>query len=463
MSDPKPLLFALYEQASVGCGGAPSLWTHPADERLRVNTLGYWSDLARTAEQANLDMLFFADVLGLYDVYGGSEAAALKWAVEAPANDPLLHIPALAALTERLAFGVTVSTTYEHPFMHARRFSTLDHLTNGRVGWNIVTSYLSSAARNFGLDEMIRHDDRYERAEEFLDVVYKLWEGSWADDAVVADKAQQLYARGDRVRPIQHSGRHYRVAGPHLSSPSPQRTPVLIQAGWSGRGRQFAAKHAELIFVPKSNPHEIREGLEDIWWLAQAGGRTRDDVKSLTVLRIVTAPTAIAAQEKYDALQSNYHLQAQLVSYAGDTGIDIDRYADNEPLSTQTEGLTSYVMRPDGSGKPLTAGDVRKRFASVTRGTDLILVGSPEQVANQIEEHARISGTSGYMLNPLISPGSLNDFAELIVPELKKRGLFRTDPHSGTFRSRLRGDKADRLPDSAYGASFRFGSHHGQT
>ena len=456
MSDPKPLLFALYEQASVGCGGAPSLWTHPADERLRINTLDYWTDLARSAEQANLDMLFFADVLGLYDVYGGSHEAALKWAVEAPANDPLLHLPALAAVTERLAFGVTISTTYEHPFSHARRLSTLDHLSNGRVGWNVVTSYLSSAARNFGLDEMIRHGDRYARAEEFLDVVYKLWEGSWADDALVADKRGQTYARGDRVRPIEHHGEHYRVQGAHLCAPSPQRTPVLIQAGWSERGRAFAAKHAELIFIAKSRPEEIRAGLEDIWAQAEARGRARDDVKSLTVLRIVTARTAIEAQKKYDELQSNYHLQAQLVSYAGDTGIDLDRYADNEPLTTETQGLTSYVMRPDGSGQPLTAGDVRKRFAQVTRGTDLILVGTPEQVADRIEEHARLSGTSGYMLNPLVSPGTFDDFAELVIPELQKRGLYHTSAQSGTFRSRLRADGRDRLPPSAYGASFRF-------
>ncbi|QJQ11184.1 LLM class flavin-dependent oxidoreductase [Pseudomonas putida] len=455
MSDPKPLLFALYEQASVGCGGAPSLWTHPADERLAANTFDFWSNQARIADQANLDMLFFADVLGFYDVFGGSAEAAVKWAVEAPANDPLMIIPGLAAITRNLAFGATVTTTYEHPFTHARRFSTLDHMTGGRIAWNIVTSYLSSAARNFGLEEMIKHADRYERAEEFMDVAYKLWEGSWANDAVVQDKAGQRYARGERVRPINHCGERYRVAGPHLTAPSPQRTPLLIQAGWSGRGREFAAKHAELIFIAKSNPNEIRQGLEEIWTMAQARGRDRDDVKSLTVLRIVTAKTEIEAQRKYDELQSNYHLEAQLVSYAGDTGIDLSRYADGDALSTRTEGLTSYMMRPDGSGKPLTAGDVRKRFANVTRGTDLILVGTPEQVADCIEEHARISGTSGYMLNPLTSPGTLEDFVELIVPELQKRGLYRTQAQSGTFRSRLRDDRSSRLPSSAYGASFR--------
>lgn len=455
MSDPKPLLFALYEQASVGCGGAPSLWTHPADERLAVNTFEFWANQARIADQANLDMLFFADVLGFYDVFGGNAEAAVKWAVEAPANDPLMIIPGLAAITKNLAFGATVSTTYEHPFSHARRFSTLDHMTNGRIGWNIVTSYLSSAARNFGLEEMIKHGDRYERAEEFMDVVYKLWEGSWADDAVVADKERKVYAMGDRVKPIHHVGEHYRVAGPHLTAPSPQRTPLLIQAGWSGRGREFAAKHAELIFIAKSNQQEIRQGLEQIWAMAEARGRSRDDVRSLTVLRIVTARTEIEAHRKYETLQSNYHLEAQLVSYAGDTGIDLNRYADSDALSTHTEGLTSYMMRPDGSGKPLTAGDIRKRFANVTRGTDLILVGTPEQVADRIEEHARISGTSGYMLNPLSSPGTLEDFVELVVPELKKRGLYRTDSPGGTFRSRLRIDGSSRLPQTAYGASYR--------
>ncbi|WP_085625180.1 MULTISPECIES: LLM class flavin-dependent oxidoreductase [unclassified Pseudomonas] len=455
MSDPKPLLFALYEQASVGCGGAPSLWTHPADERLAANTFEFWSNQARIADQANLDMLFFADVLGFYDVYGGNADAAVKWAVEAPANDPLMIIPGLAAITRQLAFGATVSTTYEHPFTHARRFSTLDHMTQGRIGWNIVTSYLSSAARNFGLEEMIRHGDRYERAEEFMDVVYKLWEGSWADDAVVADKAARVYAQGERVKPVDHVGERYRVAGPHLCAPSPQRTPLLIQAGWSGRGREFAAKHAELIFIAKSNPQEIRQGLEEIWAMAEARGRSRGDVQSLTVLRIVTAKTEIEAQRKYDELQSNYHLEAQLVSYAGDTGFDLNRYADSDALSNHTEGLTSYMMRPDGSGKPLTAGDVRQRFANVTRGTDLILVGTPQQVADRIEHHARLSGTSGYMLNPLTSPGTLEDFVELIVPELQKRGLYRSEPQTGTFRSRLRADGANRLPASAYGASFR--------
>ena len=456
-SPTSPLLFALYEQASVGCGGAPSLWTHPLDDRLRVNSLDRWRNVAVTAEEANLDALFFADVLGLYDVYGGSSDAALEWAVEAPANDPFMYVPALAALTERLSFVITASTTYEHPFAMARRFGTLDHLSNGRIGWNIVTSYLSSAARNFGMDEMLKHADRYARADEFMDVFYKLLEGSWAGDAVVGSKSQKVYARAGSVRPINHDGEHFRVDGPSLTSPSPQRTPTLFQAGWSPRGREFAAKHAEVILLPKKDPQEIAAGLADINQRALAVGRPAGEVRSMALARIITAPTAIEAQQKYDELQRNYHVEAQLVSYAGDTGIDLSKYADDEPLTTVSNGLTSYVVKGGTGEKPLTAGDVRKKFADVTRGTDLLFIGTPSDVASQIQEHAAVSGLDGYMINPLVSPGSLNDFAELVVPELVERGLYSAEPKQGTLRSRLRADGSDLLADSSYGAGFRQG------
>ncbi len=452
---PTPLLFALYEQASVGCGGAPSMWTHPLDERLQVNSLDRWRDTALTAEQANLDALFFADVLGLYDVYGGSADAALQWAVEAPATDPFMYVPALAALTERLAFVVRAYTTYEHPFSLARRFGTLDHLSGGRIGWNIVTSYLSSAARNFGMDEMLKHGDRYARADEFMEVFYKLLEGSWDQSAVVADKESRTYARPGSVRPISHVGEHYRVDGPALTSPSPQRTPTLFQAGWSPRGRQFAAEHAEVILLPKKEPHEIAEGLADIRSRARTLGRPDGAVRSMALARIVTAPTASEAQEKFEDLQRTYRVEAQLVSYAGDTGIDLSQYRDDEPLTTETNGLTSYVVKGGPGSEPLTAGDVRRKFSSVTRGTDLVFVGTPASVAEQIAEHSSVSGLDGYMINPLIRPGSLNDFAELVVPELAKRGLYDTDPQSGTLRSRLRADGADLLDPSHPGGRLR--------
>lgn len=456
MSDQRPLRFALYEQASVGCGGAPSLWTHPSDDRLGVNSLDRWRSTAIVAEQANLEAMFFADVLGLYDIYRGSASAAVEWAVEAPANDPFVYVAALSALTERLAFVVTASTTYEHPFSLARRFATLDHLSKGRIGWNIVTSYLESAARNFGLDAMLDPQDRYRRADEFMEVVYKLLEGSWADDAVVADRERRVYADGGRVRPVDHAGQDFRVAGPAVTSPSPQRTPVLFQAGWSPRGQQFAAAHAEVVLLPKKDPTEIRRGLDNIRQLAQAAGRAPEDLKSMALARVITAPTASLAQAKYDDLQANYHLEAQLVSYAGDTGIDLSRYADDEPLTTQTSGLSSYVQKSAAGQTPLTARDLRERFARVTRGSDLLFIGTPDDIADQMRDHASASGLDGYMLNPLTSPGTLDDFAEQVVPALAARGLYDTDPKNGTLRSRLRDDRSDRLPAASAAGSYRF-------
>lgn len=438
------LFFALYEQASVGCGGAPGLWTHPLDDRVGVNSLDRWRHTALTAEQAGFDALFLADVLGLYDVYEGGVDAAVRWAVEAPANDPFIYVPALAEVAKSLAFVVTASTSYEHPFALARRFGTLDHLTDGRIGWNIVTSYLDSAARNFGSAQQRAHGDRYARADEFVDVARSLWEDSWSDDAVVADRERGVYARRGSVRPIDHHGTHFSVAGPALTSPSPQRTPALFQAGWSPRGRAFAARNAEVILTPKSDPRELREGIDDIRARAALLGRDPDELRALALAKVVVAAGDAQAQEKLEDLERHYHLEAQLVSYAGDTGIDLSRYGDDEPLVQESNGLTSYVRRAGPDSAPLTAGDVREKFRSVIRGNDLTFVGSPDRVADDIARHARESGLDGYILNPLISPGTLDDFAEYVVPALAERGVYDPSPKTGTLRSRVRRDGADR-------------------
>ncbi|MGJ6121455.1 NtaA/DmoA family FMN-dependent monooxygenase [Mycolicibacterium sp. Y3] len=442
----QPLFFALYEQASVGCGGAPGLWTHPLDDRLGVNGLERWRHTALTAEEAGLDALFFADVLGLYDVYCHSSDAAVRWAVEAPANDPFIYVPALAEVARSLSFVITASTTYEHPFSLARRFGTLDHITDGRIGWNIVTSYLDSAARNFGFDQQHRHGDRYARADEFLDVTYKLWEASWDDDAVVANKSSGVYARPGSVRPINHQGEHFSVAGPGLTSPSRQRTPTLFQAGWSPRGRQFAAEHAEVVLLPKSDPEEIRTGVRDIRERAVRAGRRAEDIKALALAKVVVAGTTGEALSKFDDLQSSYHLEAQLVSYAGDTGIDLSGYRDDEPLTTESNGLTSYVHSAGPGSPPLTAGDVKRRFSNLVRGKDLLFIGDAATVADSIVAHATASELDGYLINPLISPGTLDDFATLVVPELKQRGAMADRQSKGTLRSRVRDDHSDRLP-----------------
>ena len=228
---------------------SPGLWTHPRDRTLEYNRLPYWIDLAKTLERGRFDGLFLADVLGVYDVYGNSPDAALRHATQTPSNEPLMLVPAMAAVTEHLGFGLTSNLSFEPPYTFARRMSTLDHLTDGRVGWNVVTGYLDSAARGSGKDKQTAHDDRYDIADEYMELVYKLWEGSWEDGAVLRDRARGIFADPAKVHPVSHEGKNYRLNAIHLSEPSPQRTPVLYQAGTSPRGRQFAAQHAECVFM----------------------------------------------------------------------------------------------------------------------------------------------------------------------------------------------------------------------
>jgi long-chain alkane monooxygenase len=448
----KPLFFGLYEQANIGDGsGAASLWTHPLDRRLTSTTFDYWLHLARIAEETHLDLFFFGDVLGIYDVYKASAETAISWGVELPAHDPLMHIPFLAAATRNLAFGATISTSYDHPFAHARRLSTLDHLTGGRIAWNIVTSYLPSAARNFGLDAMVRHDDRYEIADEFLDTAYKLWEGSWADDAFIGSKTARRFADPSRVRVIDHRGLHFASAGPHVSHPSPQRTPVLIQAGWSPRGKRLGARHAEIIFAGTTKPEGVRQGMREIRDLASAEGRDGSEIKALAGVQIVVGKTLIAAREKLEDFQSYYDPDATLAAYAGYSGLDLSKYVDDEPL-TKVGGHTESAA----AQAPVLAGDVRRRYSRVEGNSGLTWIGTPSQIADQMQAYVTASGIDGFLLHQFISPGSYEDFAEHVVPALRERGLYRQDAPQGTLRSRIRDDGADRLPPSHPAAAHRF-------
>ncbi len=237
----KSILFNAFQMNTVGHHGH-GMWAHPRDRARHYNELEYWTDLARTLERGCFDGIFLADVLGPYDVYEGKPDAALRNAMQIPVGDPMLLVPAMAAVTEHLGFGVTGLIGFEAPYLLARRMSTLDHLTKGRVGWNIVTGYLDSAARAMGLGTQLNHDQRYAAADEFMEVVYRLWEGSWEDDAVVADPQTRVFTDPSKVHRVEFNGAYYSVDGIHLCEPSPQRTPVLFQAGSSDRGCEFARR-----------------------------------------------------------------------------------------------------------------------------------------------------------------------------------------------------------------------------
>ena len=292
---------------TMNCTGhmAPGLWRHPRDQSDRYPSLGHWMELARLLERGRFDGIFLADVLGPYDVYQGEADAALRQRVQTPVNDPLLLVPAMAAVTEHLGFGVTCSLTYEHPYPFSRRASTLDHLTNGRFGWNIVSSYLDSAARNFGFPKQTRHDDRYELGEEYMQVCYKLWERSWEEGAVVRDRARGIFVEPAKVHGIGHVGKHFRVPGFHLCEPSPERTPVLYQAGSSKRGRDFAARHAECVFVGAPSTAIVRGYVQDLRQRARALGRNPEKIIFFALATLIVAPSTEEAEARLREYRSS--------------------------------------------------------------------------------------------------------------------------------------------------------------
>jgi FMN-dependent oxidoreductase (nitrilotriacetate monooxygenase family) len=427
---------------------APGLWRHPDNRADEYTSLEYWTDLARTLERGRFDAVFLADVLGIYDVYRGTGAAALVDAAQVPVNDPLLQIPAMAAVTKHLGFGVTVSPTYEQPYSLARRFSTLDHLTKGRIGWNVVTSYLESAATNLGLDTQIPHDERYEIAEEFLDVTYRLWEASWEDDAVVRDRESGVFTDPTKVHPIGFAGKHYRVPGIHLSEPSPQRTPVIFQAGVSSRGRAFAAKHGEAVFINGIRPELTRRTTDLIRDTAEAAGRPRDSVKIVTLVTVVVAETDAAAKRKFEEYLEYSSPEGALALYGGWSGLDLSGYDPEEALAyVDTDAVRSAlsiftVADPDRGWTPLDIA----RYVGLG-GIGPVIVGSPGTVADELERWVDVGGVDGFNLAYVVTPGSFEDFVDLVVPELQKRGRVWDDYPEGTLRGRLNGTGAPVVPE----------------
>jgi FMN-dependent oxidoreductase (nitrilotriacetate monooxygenase family) len=442
----KPIRFNAFQMNTVG-HQSPGLWTHPSDTSHRYKSADHWVELAQLLEQGRFDALFLADVLGVYDVYQGSVDAALRHAVQAPLNDPLALVPLLAHATRHLGFGVTAALTYEHPYTFARRMSTLDHLSGGRVGWNIVTGYLDSAARNLGLQRQLAHDARYDLADEYMDVVYKLWEKSWEDGAVLADKARGIYADPARVHPIRHEGPHYTVPGIHLCEPSPQRTPFLYQAGASPRGLAFAARHAEATFVCGPSKKVVKRYVDQTREAARGAGRDPQELLVYSQALIVTAPTAAQAREKYEDYLEHVDVDAALALLSGWTGVDFARvpldatidYIDTDAGRTALASLSS--ADPD---KTWTVREAARFLGLGGRGP--VLVGDPEQVANQLEEWMEATGADGFNLAFALAHESMRDVVELVVPELQRRGRYRKDYQGGTLRQQLLG-RGDRLPD----------------
>lgn len=458
----KPIAFNLFEMNTVG-HISHGLWVHPENTRHRFNDLEFWTEHARLLEEGLFDAVFLADVIGTYDGYRGGPETALREAVQIPSNDPLLVIPAMAAVTTHLAFAATFSTTYEPPFAFARRASTLDHLTKGRFGWNVVTSYLPNAARNFGLAEEVEHDRRYEIADEYLHVLYKLWEGSWDDDAVVRDRENRVYTDPTKVRYVDHVGEHFAVAGPHLAEPSPQRTPVIFQAGSSVAGKAFAARHAEGVFVGGRDLAAYRENVADLRRLAVANGREPGDIKAFAGAVVIVGRTTEEAERKAEEFRRLSSPEGYL-AHAGGGGIDLAAYPPHAVIDDvlAAEGRAGRDPLPSNRRwKPGTT--VGEALAAVTRFDrgPFFAVGTPTHVADQIERWVRETDLDGFNLRQFLTPGTAEDFVGLVVPELQRRGLYRTRYEESTLRERLFGPGRTRLPDRHPGARYRGGANLG--
>ncbi|HLW71453.1 MAG TPA: NtaA/DmoA family FMN-dependent monooxygenase [Candidatus Binataceae bacterium] len=405
----------------------------------------HWVELAQRLERGGFDSIFFADVHGAYDVYRGTAEAGIRHAVQFPGNDPTLLFPAMAQATRHLGFISTYSTTYYPPFHTAKLFSSLDHFTGGRVGWNVVTSYLSSAARN-GLGPMIAHDERYDRAEEYMEVVYKLWEASWEEDAVVRDGARDMHTDPAKVHPINHRGEYYEVAGPHMCEPSPQRTPLILQAGQSGRGIRFGARHAEVIFVTYPTFEAARSRVARIREAAAAEGRDPRHVKVMAGVAVIVAESAAEARRKEDRLRSYASPDGGFALFGGWTGIDLAQYRDDELLEgLDSEGIKAAArwFSADKLGRRVTLADAREKMklASLIR----LIVGDPSAVADELEQWADNADVDGINLVPIEQPGSFTDFADLVIPELRRRGRLRTGINGTTLRESLFGAGHRRL------------------
>lgn len=457
MTHPRELTFNVF-LANAVTSQSQGLWRHPRDRTANYTDLQHWLDIARTAERGLFDGMFFADQLGYYDTFGGSPDTVVEHGgLGYPMNDPMPLIPAMASVTKHLCFGMTASTAAEHPFAFARRMSTLDHLTGGRVAWNIVTSYLASAARNLGEEGLVAHDLRYDMAEEYMEVVYKLWEGSWEPDARAPKGNKDYFADPSKVHPIRHRGKYYRSEGMHMSEPSPQRTPFLFQAGASARGLEFAARHAEAIFTIVPTASLLRGQANKIRDAVEAAGRARDAVKIMNLAIVVVGETDAQARELYAEYESYADGVGALAYMSGILNYDLSTFPLDEPLAKLelNDAIHGFIqMVGNAEQEDMTLRELGRFWAFGTACPTF--VGSAQTVADEMMQWCADSDTDGFNIGSAVQPESWTQIADLLVPELQRRGAYKTAYRDGTMREKYSGGRSGpTLPSDHWGAGFR--------
>jgi FMN-dependent oxidoreductase (nitrilotriacetate monooxygenase family) len=421
------------------CTNYVGSWRHPASMN-DFMTPEYYQRIARTLEDGCFDMAFFDDRLAMPDIYGNDHRETVAHGVRAVKMDPTTILMTMAAATTHLGLGSTYSTTYYEPFHVARLFATLDLMTKGRVAWNVVTSLNDSEAANFGRSEHMEHDLRYDRADEFMEVVMGHWD-TWEDDALILDKANDRFADPDKVHRLDHEGKYFKSRGPLPVPRSAQGHPVILQAGMSGRGMSFAARWAELVFAAYPNLEAGRKQYAALKQSIADAGRDPDEVKIAPAVKFVVGESEAQAQDKLALAASTARPIDGLALLCEVLNVDFASrpyekpFTDEELAAVSWHSLRDRVISLSGKKNP----SVRDFVEASGRGTvkeGPNFVGTPTQIADQMEEWFN-GACDGFVIQALHTPGSYEDFVRLVVPELQRRGLFRKQYTGNTLRETL--------------------------
>ncbi|CAK7242277.1 MAG: hypothetical protein STHCBS139747_003764 [Sporothrix thermara] len=462
----KRIYLNFFDHGCTGSHMSPGQWRDPDDKGTTKDTLEYWINLAKLAERGKISFIFLADSYNTHDIYGGSYEPMLRCAAHVATLDPFMAVSAMAAVTKNVGFGLTASTSYVTPYILARNLSSLDHLTGGRVAWNIVTSWSKSAAQALGHENVVPHDQRYAMAEEYMDLMYKFWEQSWAPDSVIWDREARVGFDPAKIKKIEHHGKHLQAATLGPLHPSPQRTPVLFQAGTSKAGKAFASKHAEAIYVGGLVPAQTKGAIADIRAAAAALGRDPTSLKFFVGISCILGRTKEEAEAKYERAKGNADIIGGLAQFSGYTAIDLSRFPLDDvfelkgaPGDETVHTFLENFNKATGNSEPWTPRRLGEKMA--LGGFHPLPVGTPEMVADVFEHWIDEADVDGFNIAYINTPGTQEDIVDLLVPELMKRGLMWEDypVEGGSLRENLTGVKgAKGLPADHYGSKFKYPS-----
>lgn len=431
-------------------------WRHRLARPEKFATLEFWQDLARQLDAGGFDFLFFAEHLA-YPMDKGDKVpeVVIKEAVQFPVHDALFAISGLAAVTERLGFVVTSSSTAGQPYLNARNFGTVDHLTDGRIGWNIVTSDMQTAlVRLLGHQEVIPHDKRYARADEFVRLCLKQWEGGWGEDAQPMDKESGVFNDSEKVHWIDHDGEFYSLHGYFPIAPSPQRTPTLFQAGASPRGKDFAAKYAECIFTQERDVEKAAALVKDLRVRAEAQGRPGDSVKIINGMSAIVGDTPEEAAQLRKELLEVPSREAMASLFMGWSGVNLMEFDPDTTLADVRTEIGQSLLAQYQDGR--TVGEVIDGLRETMGGFKV--TGTADEVAGELERIAEQTGIDGYLVEHSFGgTESYRDFIEKVMPRMRDRGVLPEEPRRGSLREMLTGTSTPRLREEHPGAAFRPG------